>query len=226
MARIAAAPGDSKFPAILGSGSLMDSDYLNLLNEDLCKLKLLLKLLITENFTANYSSLRCLNLACGRADESGILNEILAPLSASIEIIGIDIRERELETARTRWKSDPLTSYIFLNHDATKLHLIAELAQPFDIIILRHQNFWNGAQTWKNIYDSALKRLSATGILVITSYFDQEHIQAMEAIQSLGATLIKTMQNQQSRILMKSPLKSVDRHIALFKKTMPLTMAI
>jgi precorrin-6B methylase 2 len=83
---------------------------------------------------------------------------------------------------------------------------------------MRHQNYWNGATTWQNIYDSALHRLSKTGILVITSYFDQEHLQALQAIQQLGASLVTTIQNPQSRPVRDAPNKSVDRHIAIFTK--------
>jgi SAM-dependent methyltransferase len=196
----------------------MDSNYIKILNEDLKKLQHLLSPLIAENITVKDGSLRCLNLACGRADESGILREILAPLSDDLKILGVDIRERELDIARNRWRSNPHTSFTFLYHDATKLHLITELAEPCDIILMRHQNYWNGAATWQSIYDSALHRLSSKGILVITSYFDKEHLQALQAIQQLGATLITTIQNPQSRPVLDAPYKSVDRHIAIFSK--------
>lgn len=196
----------------------MDSKYIKLLNEDLSKLKLLLTPLVNENITVENDSLRCLNIACGRADESGVLKEVLAPLASDIQIYGVDIRERELDIARNRWRSDPHTCYTFLYHDATKLHLITELAQPCNIILMRHQNYWNGAAIWQKIYDSALNRLSPDGILVITSYFDEEHLQALRSIQQLGATLITTIQNPLSRILLDTPTKSVDRHIAIFTK--------
>lgn len=196
----------------------MDAKHISLLDKDLEKLRLLLSPLITENITVRNDNIRCLNLACGRADESGILREILAPLASASQIIGVDIRSRELDTARTRWKSDPHTNYTFIFHDATKLHLINELNQQCDIILMRHQNYWNGATTWQKIYASALNRLSPRGILVITSYFDQEHLQALRALQQLGAYLIHTSQNHQSRLIQEPPKKSVDRHIAVLMK--------
>ncbi len=198
----------------------MDSNYIKILNDDLGKLKLLLTPLISENIKVNNDSIRCLNLACGRADESGVLEEILNPLAANLEIFGVDIRERELDIAHNRWRTKPHVTYTFLSHDATKLHQISELTQPCDIILMRHQNYWNGAITWQKIYDSALNRLGSDGILVITSYFDKEHLQALHAIQQLGATLITTIQNPQSRPVLDAPNKSVDRHIAVFHKNM------
>jgi hypothetical protein len=53
---------------------------------------------------------------------------------------------------------------------------------------------------------------------VITSYFDQEHLQAVQAIQELGACLINTIQNPLSRSLHDAPDKSVDRHISIFTR--------
>lgn len=196
----------------------MDSNYIKYLNQDLNQLKLLLTPLIAAHLSITSDSIRCLNLACGRADESGILRELLSPYTENLQIFGVDIRERELDLARSRWKSDPQTSYNFLYHDATKLHLINELAQLCDIVVMRHQNYWNGAITWQNIYDSALNRLYPDGILIITSYFDKEHLQAIQAIQQLGATLLTTIKNPISRPVTDAPNKSVDRHIAIFSK--------
>jgi len=89
---------------------------------------------------------------------------------------------------------------------------------------MRHQNYWNGALVWQKIYDSALGRLHPDGILVITSYFDKEHLQATHALQQLGATLITTIVNPSSRPVLNAPNKSVDRHIAIFKKNKQATI--
>ena len=84
---------------------------------------------------------------------------------------------------------------------------------------MRHQNFWNGDMTWTKIYDEALHRLDENGLFVITSYFDREHKLALDAIQSLGAQLVCSERNPHSRQLGDAPNKSVDRHVAVFRKT-------
>ncbi len=190
----------------------------DILDQDLSTLKLLLAPLVSEYAPPRPLNIRLLNLACGRADESGILNDLLAPLTQAVDIIGVDIRARELDVARSRWLSNPQTTYTFLYHDATKLHLIQELTQPCDIVLMRHQNYWNGAIVWQKIYDSALHRLHPDGLLIITSYFDKEHLQAVQALQQLGATLLTTLRNPNSRPVLDAPNKSVDRHIAIFTK--------
>ena len=65
--------------------------------------------------------------------------------------------------------------------------------------------------------DQALGKLDDEGRLIITSYFDKEHELALEAIQKLGGELIATERNEESREL-PTPGKSIDRHVAVFRK--------
>lgn len=186
-------------------------------DKDLEILEQLLHSLLSPRMVHGKDQLRILNLACGRADESGVLHRILSPCAAELTMIGLDIRDREITEANQRWKSLENTHTAFLVQDASKLHEISELSEPFDIAFMRHQNFWNGDLTWHRIYDNALHRLKKDGLLIITSYFDREHFLALQAIQSLGAKLIHTIRNPHSRPLSDAPGKSVDRHIAIFK---------
>ena len=57
---------------------------------------------------------------------------------------------------------------------------------------MRHQNYWNGTPYSFKIYDQALHLLKPHGLLIITSYFDREHLLALQALQSLGAELLLT----------------------------------
>lgn len=185
---------------------------------DLKQLKQLLTPLMAEAFADRLSQLRVLNLACGRADETGILIDCLRPLCRNLEITGIDIRNREIGEAKQRWSKHPAANCQFFTQNASQLDHVRELDGPYDLIFMRHQNYWNGAETWVRIYDAALERLSDTGILTITSYFDREHKQAMQAISTLGGEVQHTLRNPQSRTIADAPNKSVDRHIATFQK--------
>ncbi len=164
-------------------------------------------------------SKQLLNLACGRADETKVLADVFGRNSESIHLTGIDIRTREIGEAKERWsKLSGKASADFLVQDASQLSQLKELDHQFDIAFMRHQNFWNGDTTWTKIYDQALHRLDDEGLLVITSYFDREHRLALDAIQGLGAELLCTERNLDSRIITDAPNKSVDRHIAIFRK--------
>ena len=135
----------------------------------------------------------------------------------------LDIRDREINEAQERWKKylPENAEAEFLVQDCAKLSDLNSLADDFNIAFMRHQNFWNGDTTWSKIYDEALHRLNEEGLLVITSYFDREHELALDAIQNLGAELVLTDKNTQSRRIHDVPAgvqKSVDRHVAIFKK--------
>ncbi len=164
---------------------------------------------------------RLLNLACGRADESAVLADVFG--KKGLQLTGLDIRAREINEAQERWKKylPENAEAEFLVQDCSKLGEINTLPDDFHIAFMRHQNFWNGDTTWSKIYDAALHRLDDDGLLVITSYFDREHELALDAIQKLGAQLVLTEHNTQSRRIHDVPpgvVKSVDRHVAIFKK--------
>lgn len=160
--------------------------------------------------------IRILNLACGRADETGILFEILGGKSLACELLGVDIRAREIREANQRWQVASKHKANFIVHDGTKIDEIQEVKEKFDYAFMRHQNFWNGDLTWFKIYDKALHSLKENGHLIITSYFDREHLLAIEAIQSLGAKLQLTWENPRSRMIDKKYAKAADKHIAIF----------
>ncbi|MDB2674014.1 class I SAM-dependent methyltransferase [Akkermansiaceae bacterium] len=168
--------------------------------------------------------LSLLNLACGRGDETGVLAKLLAEKSKSAHLQGLDIRAAEIDQANSRWKAElqkaeeQSATADFITHRGDRLLDLAEIGTP-DIAFLRHQNYWNDKPVWTQIFDQALERLNDDGLLVITSYFDKEHELATEALENLGAIQVGTIINPNSRALSDAPGKSVDKHLAVFRKT-------
>ncbi len=171
---------------------------------------------------------RVLDLACGDCREAEVLSDFAAELkggeAASAKLTGIDVRAREIADAARKFgkRRGPEDGrggreFEFLVGDATKLRDHAELGEDFDLVFLRHQNYWNGARDWEEIFDHALSKLGEEGRLVITSYFDKEHALALEAIQRLGGELIGSEFNEETRAL-ATPGKSMDRHVAIFRR--------
>lgn len=164
--------------------------------------------------------LRILNLACGQCDEAETLinfakSQLKSPDDQNqVQLIGADIRIREILQARANHAHLPAE---FLLEDATKLHHHKELGEDFNLVLLRHQNYWHGPELWKRIFEQGLARLDDNGLLVITSYFDKEHQLALDALQKLGAELVTTHHNPDSRKLI-TPGKFVDKHIAVFRR--------
>ncbi|MEM9237519.1 MAG: class I SAM-dependent methyltransferase, partial [Verrucomicrobiota bacterium] len=71
--------------------------------EDIQRLSALLTLgLRTANWQPPESP-AILNLACGRADETGILTAAAAPTASRLFYLGLDIRAPEIAEARARW---------------------------------------------------------------------------------------------------------------------------
>ncbi len=172
--------------------------------------------------------LRVLDLACGECREAGVLGDFVAERDGlpdgTVHFTGMDVRAREIANAmrtfgrhREANEERGKREFEFLVGDATKLADHAELGEAFDLVFLRHQNYWNGARDWEEIFDHALAKLGEEGRLVITSYFDREHELALRAIQNLGGELIHTEFNEKARRL-PTPGKSVDRHVAMFRR--------
>jgi len=193
--------------------------FSDLLQQDLEKLEGNLRKLLDPH-VAQKDHLNLLNIACGRGDETGVLSKILSEKSKSAHIQGLDIRAAQIDQANSRWKSSlekTRTTTDFITHRGDQLDELSEIDEP-DIAFLRHQNFWNDRPVWTKIFDQALDKLSEDGHLVITSYFDKEHALATKALRSLGAIEVGSIVNPNSRLLSDAPGKSVDKHLAIFKK--------
>ena len=197
--------------------------FTELLQEDLASLETNLRDLLAPHLSKK-DHLSLLNLACGRGDETGVLAKLLSEKSKSSHLQGLDIHAAEIDQANSRWKDElqktkeQNTSIDFITHRGDRLLDLTEIGTP-DIAFLRHQNYWNDKPVWTQIFDQALERLNDDGLLVITSYFDKEHELATEALTNLGAVQVGSIINPNSRNLSDAPGKSVDKHLAIFKKT-------
>ena len=184
--------------------------------EDMSKLKTLLQDSLQPHLKPQ-SDMRILNLACGRCDEAETLIQVGSELTkgGDVEMIGADIRIREIRQARENHVNLPAK---FLIEDATKIDEHKEMGDDFNMVFLRHQNFWHGQELWKKIFDQGIAKLRPDGMLVITSYFDVEHRLALRALESLGMEVVSNKRNKASRALADAPGKSVDRGVAVLKR--------
>lgn len=152
-----------------------------------------------------------------------MLAELFGEGARELEIVGADIRAAEIAEAQQRWKasghSDVQTR--FHVEDGRRFLEALSSGETFDVAFLRHQNFWNDPELWGRMFDGALQQLSDDGLFVITSYFDKEHELACAKLASLGAEQVASHQNPLSRVLRDAPGKSVDRHIAIFRRPRP-----
>jgi chemotaxis methyl-accepting protein methylase len=164
-----------------------------------------------------------LDLACGACREveavSAAALETLGRRGAALRFAGADIRGAQIGEARRRARAlrEKGAQVEFMEADCSKLRDHRELGREFDMVFLRHQNFWHGRREWRRIFEQGMDRLNDSGLLVITSYFDLEHELAVKAIREAGGELITSVRNNSSREL-ATPGKSIDRHLAVFRR--------
>ncbi|MGI8604101.1 MAG: class I SAM-dependent methyltransferase [Verrucomicrobiales bacterium] len=196
--------------------------------EDIRRLKRLLERALSgpaEFFTSGKEGeIAILDMACGACDEAEMLSQFFSSRDSfrsgpatRVSLVGTDVRQRELDEARERFRSAPGREFLFLAGDASRLDQHRQLREKFDVVFFRHQNLFNGRPLWQRIFEQGLGRLDDEGVVVITSYFDREHIRAINVFRELGAEFVRTLPNPESRHLELSG-KSVDRHVAVFRK--------
>lgn len=158
-----------------------------------------------------------LNLACGRADETGVLFSSLAPARIGF-YLGIDLLRGDISEAKQRWRTNhPVAQVDFKTGDASRTDRMKQLP-PFDLVFIRHQNYWHDEAQWDRLLENALHSLKPHGVMAFTSYFDREHSLALASLKTCGAECLLNLRHIESRALGDAPGKSVDRHLALVSR--------
>lgn len=175
-------------------------------------------------------ALDLLNLACGCCEEGAVLGAFFGQGRRGVRQFALDLREREIGMGRRRYRATErlfeeagvprirsgqgaASAVEFVSDDATRLVGYGQIPETFDVVFIRHQNLWFERKVWQRIYDFALHRVAQGGVLIITSYFDREHLEALAVLRSLGAKVLATCKNPWTRKL-DYPGKTVDRHVA------------
>ena len=157
-----------------------------------------------------------LNIACGRADETGVLVNALGP--ARVEFyLGIDLRADAIREAAARWYSDNCQIQ-FIEGNAAMLGRMKTLPE-FDLVFIRHQNYWHEPMVWEGILDEAIALMKPNGLLSCTSYFDLEHDLFMASMRERDAKMLLNVRNPDSRALPDAAGKSVDRWLGIWRKS-------
>ena len=154
-----------------------------------------------------------LNLACGRADESGVLAAAIKPAEVAF-YLGMDLRSDAIAEAKKRWEL-PGGDIDFRVGNAATIGRMEGLPD-FDMVFIRHQNYWHDPLVWEGILDEALVTMKDGGYLVCTSYFDMEHELFLASMRERGVTLLANLRHAFSRDLPDAEGKSVDRWVAVW----------
>ncbi len=183
--------------------------------EDVARLGSRLRLALSAVPFPHDGQLSVLNFACGRADETGALAAALAPAKI-VHYLGIDLRPDAIAEAAKRWQL-PGGRIEFRCADASAIGRMRWIS-GVDLIFIRHQNYWSDPVVWDRMLESGLNVLKSEGLLACTSYFDREHELMVASLKTRGAQVVWNMRDPDSRPLSDAPGKSVDRHLAVFRK--------
>ena len=145
----------------------------------------------------------------------------------------MDLRDAEIDKAKRRYAAterlfsaagvpqvrehDGGAEVEFVAGDASKLAGVGQIPSQFDVVFIRHQNVWHDRLAWRKIYAFALGALGESGLLVITSYFDREHLIALELVKLLGGEVVVSLRNPRT-VELDAPGKSADRHLAVIRR--------
>ena len=157
-----------------------------------------------------------LNIACGRADETGVLVNALGPARDEF-YLGIDLRADAIREAAARWYSDNCQIQ-FIEGNAAMLGRMKTLPE-FDLVFIRHQNYWHEPMVWEGILDEAIALMKPNGLLSCTSYFDLEHDLFLASMRERDAKMLLNVRNPDSRALPDAAGKSVDRWLGIWRKS-------
>lgn len=182
---------------------------------DIRRLEVLLGEVFALTKTGFSGKLAVLNLACGRADETGVLAASLEPASIRF-YLGMDLRAEAIAEAAERWEL-PGGEIDFRQGNAAMIGRMEGLPE-FDLVFIRHQNYWYEPMVWEGIIGEALATLRDGGYLVCTSYFDLEHELFVASMRTHGAEVLANVRHAFSRNLPDAEGKSVDRWVAVFQK--------
>lgn len=182
---------------------------------DIRRLRVLLGEVFSECGLRFSGRLAVLNLACGRADETGALAAAVAPATIGF-YLGMDLRADAIAEARKRWEL-PGGEIDFREGNAAMIGRMKGLP-GFDMVFIRHQNYWHEPMVWEGIMEESLAALKEGGHLVCTSYFDLEHELLVASMRARGAKISANVRHTLSRELPDTAGKSVDRWVAVFGK--------
>jgi 2-polyprenyl-3-methyl-5-hydroxy-6-metoxy-1,4-benzoquinol methylase len=170
-----------------------------------------------------HGKISVLNVACGRADETGVLVQALAPAEVGF-YLGIDLMGDAIQEATRRWKSKTCEIH-FMEGNAAMLGRMKTLPE-FDLVFLRHQNYWHEPMVWEGILDEAISAMKPDGYLACTSYFDLEHDLFVASMRQREVNPVLNVRNHQSRELPDAAGKSVDRWLGIWSKQKPSNLLI
>ncbi len=171
------------------------------------------------------------NLACGEAHEALTLsmffggNNFGNP-SDKVGITGVDIDKKSIATAQRLYQFDNKAGeqprYRFLVGDAASSEIVAEYPDEVDVIVLRHPQIMTKPEMWESMLRLVYSRLREGGLVIITTYLDEEQKIALDQAKRLGGKVIINKANSYATPVSEAvPSARFDKHVIVVEKVKP-----
>ena len=133
---------------------------------------------------------RVLNIGCGNSvkwNYLGVAGYLLGRGLGLPHYVGVDLSEEAFGAAK-----EALTGLVhFIAADAREL--TRHLEGPFHLIVVEHPNLTTspqGPKVWRQIFEQASALLDREGVLILTSFWLNDHIPAQFALEMAGYRLL------------------------------------
>lgn len=182
--------------------------------------------IIPSNIPKYERSLIIVNLACGDCEEGHVLNAFFStgiygyPDTRS-HVIGIDIREENIQRARKLQIASETNSYRVLPSITLKVGSGVIEIKNMDVLFIRHPHVKEdlfGTPHWFDLLKEATQKLSPSGIGMITSFIEDEHAMILDYLLRLGVTILSARENPHQIPLNHEKPIAGDKWIVVFKK--------
>lgn len=139
---------------------------------------------------------RVLNVGCGNNVQwnyLGVTAYLLGQGLSPPEYVGVDLRKEDFNQAEKA-----LAGLVrFVAADATRLTEYVE--GPCHLIVVEHPNLTTsreGPKVWRRIFEEAARILDKEGVLVLTSFWLNDHIPAQVALEKAGYQILHSGKNK------------------------------
>lgn len=137
-------------------------------------------------------AVRLLDLGCG---DCRWLPALKAAFGDNARIYAIDLNKRDLKDARAAFGKSKRSHLQLFEADATHLDALRALPVAFDVVFIGHQQAAAYPDAFVSVFKEGLKRLSAAGTMIVTSYGMDEEQYLLDAVEIPGDVSLHRFQD-------------------------------
>lgn len=184
------------------------------------------------------SPVKVLDVACGVCEESRLISAFFSTgvagfPSDGVELICLDSDLGAIQTAAASLDAlDPFfysprfhigMRAVFIHGDATLLDKMAEVPKELDFALMRHQFAVRSPDAVKKITEKVLLRLKARGVMLFTSFCEEEHLRLKKVLAEIPCEILLEKENPRALPIKETFLEgpvAIDKYVCLIRRSL------